>query len=55
LRELLAFKAISAVFDPLTAARNLLGVCPEESRGAMSEALQSYVTGGVELDVLRVE
>jgi MoxR-like ATPase len=55
LRELLAFKAVATVFDPLTAARNLLGVCPEESRGAMSEALQAHVTGGVALDPLRVE
>jgi len=55
LRELLAFKAIAEVFDPLTAARNLLGVCAEESRGALGEALRSYVTGGVDLDVLRVE
>ena len=55
LRELLAFKAVAAVFDPLTAARNLLGVCPEESRGAMSEALQAYVTGGVALGPLGVE
>jgi len=55
LRELLAFKAIAAVFDPLIAARNLLGVCPEESRGALSEALEAFVTGGVALDPLRVE
>jgi nitric oxide reductase NorQ protein len=55
LRELLAFKAVAEVFDPLTAARNLLGLCPEESRGAMSEALQAHVTGGVGLDPLRVE
>ncbi len=55
LRELLAFKAVAEVFDPLTAARNLLGLCPEESRGAMSEALQAHVTGGIPLDPLRVE
>jgi hypothetical protein len=55
LRELLAFKAVARVFDPLTAARNLLGLCPEESRVAMSEALQAHVTGGVALDPLRVE
>ncbi|MBS1861889.1 MAG: AAA family ATPase [Actinobacteria bacterium] len=55
LRELLAFKAVARVFDPLTAARNLLGLCPEESRVAMSEALQAHVSGGVELDPLRVE
>jgi len=55
LRELLAFKAVAEVFDPLTAARNLLGLCPEESRVAMSEALQAHVTGGVALDPLRVE
>ena len=55
LRELLAFKAVAEVFDPLTAARNLLGLCPEETRGAMSEALQAHVTGGVGLDPLRVE
>jgi len=55
LRELLAFKAVSEVFDPLTAARNLLGLCPEGSRGVLSDALQGYVTGGVELKALRVE
>jgi len=55
LRELLAFKAVADVFDPLTAARNLLGLCPEESRGAMSEALQAHITDGVALDPLRVE
>lgn len=55
LRELLAYKAVAEVFDPLTAARNLLGLCPEESRGAMSDALQAHVTGGVALDPLRVE
>ena len=55
LRELLAFKAVAAVFDPLTAARNLLGLCPEESRVAMKAALEVHITDGVELDSLRVE
>jgi len=55
LRELLAFKAVEEVFDKVTAARNLLGVCPEESRPAVSEALEAYVLGGVPLGVLRVE
>jgi nitric oxide reductase NorQ protein len=55
LRELLAFKAVAAVFDPYTAARNLLGACPEEARGAMCQALEAYVSDGVDLDILRVE
>jgi nitric oxide reductase NorQ protein len=55
LRELLAFKAVADVFDPLTAARNLLGLCPEESRVAMKAALEVHITDGVALDPLRVE
>ncbi len=55
LRELLAFKRVEEVFDRFTAARNLLGVCPEESRPALLEKLESFVSGGVSLDVLRVE
>lgn len=55
LRELLAFKRVEETFDRFTAARNLLGICPEESRPALAEKLESYVSGGVSLDVLRVE
>jgi nitric oxide reductase NorQ protein len=55
LRELLAFKAVAEVFDELTAARNLLGLCPPESRGAMAEALEAHVTDGISVDPLRVE
>lgn len=55
LRELLAFKRVEEVFDRYTAACNLLGICPEESRAAMHEKLEGYVSGGVSLNVLRVE
>lgn len=55
LRELLAFQKVAEVFDELTAARNLLGVCPEESRAALHTLLETNVSGGVTLDILRVE
>jgi nitric oxide reductase NorQ protein len=55
LRELLAFKKVEEVFDRYTAACNLLGICPEESRGALHEKLEAYISGGVALNVLRVE
>lgn len=55
LRELLAFQKVSEVFDELTAARNLLGVCPEESRATLHTLLETKVSGGVSLDILRVE
>jgi nitric oxide reductase NorQ protein len=55
LRELLAFNRVEEVFDRYTAACNLLGVCPEESRAALHEKLEGYVSGGVDLNVLRVE
>jgi energy-coupling factor transporter ATP-binding protein EcfA2 len=55
LRELLAFKRVEGVFGRYTAACNLLGICPEESRATLHEKLKGYVSGGVALNVLRVE
>jgi nitric oxide reductase NorQ protein len=55
LRELLAFKRVEEVFGRYPAACNLLGVCPEESRAALHEKLKGYVSGGVRLNILRVE
>lgn len=55
LRELLAFKHVEEVFDRYTAACNMLGICPAESRAALHEKLKGYVSGGVALNVLRVE
>jgi hypothetical protein len=55
LRELLAFRRVEEVFGRYTAACNLLGVCPAESRPALHEKLTGYVSGGVGLNVLRVE
>lgn len=55
LRELLAFKAVEETFDRVTAARNLLSVCPEEARPSLHEALEAHFSGGVALDFLRVE
>jgi nitric oxide reductase NorQ protein len=55
LRELLAFKRVEEIFGRYTAACNLLGICPAESRPALHEKLKGYVSGGVALNVLRVE
>jgi hypothetical protein len=55
LRELLAFKRVEEIFGRYAAACNLLGICPAESRPALHEKLKGYVSGGVALNVLRVE
>ena len=55
MRELLAYKKVEEVFGALTAARNLLGLSPEDSRMAARATLESHVSGGVSLDPLRVE
>jgi len=52
-REMLAFKRISETFSVEVAVQNLLGVCPSESRAALSAKLEEFFGNGLPMGLLK--